>query len=74
MATSVYGPNGTNARVVFWAELNQVARMWNHPWVLGGDFNVIRSPNEKKGGCSIYQAMCDFNDWIRCHDLFDLPL
>lgn len=48
VATSVYGPHSANDKVEFWAELNQVASLWNHPWVLGGHFNVIRFPNEKK--------------------------
>lgn len=74
VATSVYGPNNANDRGVFWAELNHVAGLWNHPWVVGGDFNVIRFPSEKKGGCSISSTMRDFNDWIRAQDLCDLPL
>lgn len=44
----MYGPHSANDKVEFWAELNQVASLWNHPWVLGGHFNVIRFPNEKK--------------------------
>lgn len=35
----------------FWAELSQVAGLWKHPWLLGGDFTVIRFPNEKRRGC-----------------------
>ena len=35
VATSVYGPGNVNEKVDFWAELNQVAGLWNRPWMLG---------------------------------------
>ena len=35
--------------------------------MLGGDFNVIRFQNERKGACSI-SSMQDFSNWIRSHD------
>ena len=38
------------------------------------DFNVIRFLKEKKGGCAISPATRDISDWIRFHDLVDLPL
>lgn len=47
----VYGPNHSSDNKAFWGELNQVAGLWSHPWVIGGDFNVIRFSHEKKGGC-----------------------
>lgn len=42
--------------------------------MLGGDFNIIRFSNERKGGCTTSRAMKDFSDWIRHHELVDLPL
>ncbi|KAJ8635607.1 hypothetical protein MRB53_009874 [Persea americana] len=48
VASLVYGPNNANDRGIFWAELNQVAGSWNHPWVVGGDFNVIRHLRKKE--------------------------
>ena len=62
VATSVYGPSNAHNKVDSWVELSQVGGTWNRPWLLGGDLYVI-SP-----------AMGDFSDWIRHHDLFDLPL
>ena len=55
-------------------ELTQVAGTCRKPWVLGGDFNAIHFPYERKGGCSMNSAMRDFSDWIHQHDLIDLPL
>lgn len=56
------GPSSTNDRVEFWTKLSRVASLWKKrvsklsqvasflgcPWVLGGDFNCIRFPLEKK--------------------------
>lgn len=53
VAMSVYGPATINEKVAFWQELSQVAGMWNCPWLIGGDFNAIRYPNEKRGGRAI---------------------
>ena len=61
VAPSVYGPTNANDEADFWVELNQVAGLWNHPWVLGGDFSTIRFPSEKRGGCSVVPGMQDFN-------------
>ena len=44
-----------------------------YPW-LGGDFNVVRFPNERKEGYSISPSMRDFNNWIRSRDLCNFPL
>ena len=71
---SVYGPSNANDKVDFWTELNQVAGRWNRPWLLGGDFNVIRFPNERKRSCYMSSSMWDYNNWIRSLDLYDLPL
>lgn len=73
VATSIYGPGNVNEKVDFWTELSQVAGLWNRPSMLGGDINVVRFPNERKGDCSISPSMRDFNNWIRTHDLCDLP-
>lgn len=48
--------------------------MWDRPLVLGGDFSVIRFPNEKRGGCAITFAMWNFSDWISFNNLVDLSL
>jgi len=51
--TNVYGPTALGEKSSF---LNTLA--WIHhmspdkPWILGGDFNMIKSPSEKRGGRS----------------------
>ena len=49
----VYGPNANQRRTDFWRELDRVRAKWNGPWCIGGDFNIIRLPEEKLGGCRI---------------------
>lgn len=57
----------------FWAELSQMAGLWNYPCLLGGDFTIIRFPNEKRGGCSFRLAMSvlfiglDYMILLICH-------
>lgn len=72
--TCVYGPCSSFDRKDFWAELDSMASKWNRPWVVGGDFNVIKFSNEKKGGRSISPVMREFSDWIRGLELNKFPL
>lgn len=37
-------------RPKFCYELRDIKNKWNIPWILGGDFNVIKFQQEKKGG------------------------
>lgn len=74
VATSIYGPVSSSDLGEFCSKLNTVAGKWNRPWVVGGDFNVIRFSNERKVGCPISNAMWGFSDWIRHRELVDLPL
>lgn len=34
---------------IFWSSLEEVYHLANGPWCIGGDFNVILSPDEKLG-------------------------
>lgn len=73
VATSVCGPNQSSDRSAFWAELSSIAGRWQHSWVIGGDFNIIRFSSEK-GGCRVSADMMSFFDWIRQYEMIDLPL
>ena len=51
--TGVYGPVERNKSELFWEELGSVKGLWEGPWCIGGDFNMVLSPNERnKGGGS----------------------
>jgi hypothetical protein len=70
----VYGPNDNSDRRWLWDEMAGLLSFWELPWVLGGDFNVIRFPSERSGGRRISSAMREFSDFIFERGLMDLPL
>lgn len=46
----VYGSTDYKERQEQWNFLNARKQMWGKNWVLGGEFNDIRSKEEKQGG------------------------
>lgn len=72
--TNVYGPNKPIERDDFWMKLDNASRLWDLPWCLGGDFNVILKCDEKKGCNKITKSMRYFANFIYTHDLIDLPM
>lgn len=51
LVTDVYGPQRLDDKIRFIDSLVDLrVRHEGLPWVLGGDFNMIRSLSEKKGG------------------------
>lgn len=57
----------------FWNELNAVRLRCLGP-LCSGDWNVIRSPEEKLGGGRLMADMKSFSDWINSNSLLDLRL
>jgi exonuclease III len=43
----VYGPNDDRDRRELWDELAGLMSWWEIPWLIGGDFNVVRFPSER---------------------------
>lgn len=70
----MYGPNKKSERVKLWSELSNVRTQWQHPWVVGGYFNVRRFSYEKSNGGRISKGMKDFNEFIDSNELMDMPL
>lgn len=48
--TGVYGTTPTSLRSGFWEELAAIRGLFEGPWVVRGDFNVIRFALEKNSG------------------------
>ena len=47
----VYGPTMKTERKELWSELGAIRGIWNEPWCIVGDFNMIRFPSKRsKGG------------------------
>ncbi|RVW98390.1 hypothetical protein CK203_026882 [Vitis vinifera] len=49
MFTGVYEPFSREDRECMWEEIGAIRGIWDDPWCLGGDFNVILSQRERRG-------------------------
>jgi hypothetical protein len=72
--SGVYGPNINSERDIMWEELAGVASWWGVPWVIGGDFNVVRFPSERLCATHFTPAMHGFSDFISSCGLRDTQL
>ena len=55
--TGVYGPTLRRKRESFWEELGAIKGLWNGPWCVAGDFNVILSLEERSRRGSLNSIM-----------------
>ena len=72
--TGVYGPVKRSKRELFWQELGAVKGLWGGPWCIGGDFNVVLSPNDRNSDCRLSYSMRRFMEVLNELGLRDLPL
>ncbi|XVF04129.1 hypothetical protein REPUB_Repub05bG0055500 [Reevesia pubescens] len=71
---NVYAPNDDGERARFWEEFASILGCYDVPWILGGDFNVVRFPHEKKGLVLNQGPMNLFSEFIENLDFVDLPV
>ena len=74
MFSRVYGPVLDSKRELFWEELGAVRGLWNGPWCVGGDFNVVRFLGEGGGAGRVTNSMRRFFEIIEDLGLRDIPL
>ncbi|XP_060185616.1 uncharacterized protein LOC132615077 [Lycium barbarum] len=73
IATFVYAKCDEGERLELWDSLYQLASDMNFPWMVGGDFNVILSEEEKLGGLPVALSECeDFAFCINSCGLLDM--
>ena len=74
VATNVYDPFQTCKKATFLTSLSTLKEWVNEgPWIIGGDFNIIRSLEEKKGGVRTTSAATNlFNKFIKETKLVDI--
>lgn len=74
LITNVYGPAVESEKARFIDELIYVRDQVNLPWILAGDFNLVRWMVDRSGIMREFELMDLFNDFIRQSGLVDVPL
>ncbi|GLT48336.1 hypothetical protein SLA2020_219680 [Shorea laevis] len=71
---NVYSPCDLANKRQLWEELGNFIRNWKGNWCVGGDFNAVKSINERKGCRTAQAEVSDFASFIKGNNLVDLPL
>ena len=74
MFTSVYGQFTRVEMECLWEEIGAIGRIWEEPWCIGGDFNIILSQSERSRQGRITSAMRRFAQVVNELGLVDLQL
>ena len=74
MFTGVYGPFSREEREWMWEEIGAIRGIWEDPWCLRGDFNVILSLRERSNQGRLTSAMRRFAQVVDELELIDLLL
>ena len=72
--TNVYAPSTPELRPSFLDELRSLTPHPDSPWMLFGDFNMIRYPHEKNNQNFHHSEAEAFNDCLNAMCLIELPL
>ena len=72
--SGVYGPVMGSKKEDFWEELGAICGLWDDPWCIGGDFNAVRFPEERRNAPRLIAEMRRFSEVIRELGLRDFPL
>ncbi|XP_071705294.1 uncharacterized protein [Rutidosis leptorrhynchoides] len=72
---NVYGPHDDQNKQLFWNQLHTlISNAPNDAWVISGDFNEVRS-DEERLNCQFIESRAKmFNDFINNTKLIDIPL
>lgn len=72
--TGIYAPNNIEEREEVWWEVGAVRGLFDGPWIVCGDFNIVRFPSEKKNCSRTTRVMTDLSDFIEDMGLQDSHL
>ena len=72
--TGVYGPVCNRDKEEFWEELGSIKGLWNDPWCVGGDFNMVIYPGERSKGGGLSASMRRFSEVVEDLELRGFPL
>ncbi|GJS90826.1 RNA-directed DNA polymerase, eukaryota [Tanacetum coccineum] len=71
---SIYASQDLNEKVMLWEFLGHMIDTWDGEYVLLGDFNEVRSSNERHGTVFYANGANAFDNFITMAGLVDLPL
>ncbi|XP_071713183.1 uncharacterized protein [Rutidosis leptorrhynchoides] len=71
---NVYGPHNDEGKKVLRESLDLLLNYPDAEWVIGGDFNEVRSPNERQNCNFISSRAKLFNNFIDNNHLIEVPL
>ena len=71
---NIYGPCQGDPRVIYTEWLHNLHIPSNEDWLLLGDFNYIRSPDNRNKPGGNPNDMITFNDFIHSQQLIELPI
>ncbi|XVE97847.1 hypothetical protein REPUB_Repub03eG0054100 [Reevesia pubescens] len=74
LLVNVYGPCNGAERKVLWEVIANLVSLCNLPCLIAGDFNAVRSSNERMFCLGDSAGMDDFNEFIFSCNLVDIPL
>lgn len=72
--TNTYGPSVDQQKSEYIKELRKLAANIEGPWLIAGDFNLVRWLVDRPGDMRGISLMCEFNDLITEFALSDVPL
>lgn len=72
--TNVYGPSIEGHKSQFIEELRGIHSKIVNPWMLVGDFNLVRWYVDRPSDLRGFGLMCEFNDLIRQFEVLDVEL
>lgn len=71
---NIYVPQGRKDKMKVWADLKVILNGFSGMWIYLGDFNAVRSCEERKGSKFKKQCANDFNEFIESSDLHEFPM
>lgn len=74
LITNVYGPSDDLLKSQFIMELRKIATLISHPWIIAGDFNLVRWLTDRSASQRCFRLMDQFNGFIADMGLTDIPL
>lgn len=61
---TIYGPAYEGGKNDFLSELHELCISWSGPCIIGGDFNLVRGPEDKNNRNVNYRWVDKFNIWV----------